>query len=604
MRATRPPPAPPGLAELAGAGVCGGLCGGSLAGVVEALWVLSATRPSEYQALLVADVAYGVAGAAIGGALAIPIALLRFSRAFTWAACAAGAAAGLGGWAAFDVAGRVVWHEHGIPGAAAAAIAGGLAVAATIGLWLARLLLVKTPLRVVATPRGTAVAWLAGTVIVALFASTPAPGGEGRVAPGRTQGEAFRRKPDVVLIVVGGLRADALGSEADTPRLDAFAREAVVFEQHVAASSHTPAATASLLTSRSPGSHGVATPDAVLPDAAVTLAEVMRDGGYVTAGLPAESSVAGAWGFDQGFDWYPSTRTRGLAVSSTLLTILRAAWPAGSPPGASPAAAQVARARAFVEAQGRDRFFLMVHLGEPGAAATGDDPRAGYRAGLRAADVAFGALADALGTAGRYGDAVIVVVADRGTELGDHGGWGAANTLYDEMVHVPLMVRLPRAARAGTRVPWQVRQVDVAPTIVDLVGLAADPGWEGASLLDDDFDDALAAAGPPPGLGPDDPPWTPPTWDLLAASRDAVAGQDVGGYTLHALRADGHKLVRAARVPGEGARLPAGFRCFDLRADPGEASPLAREACDGSLPARLDAMVQEREARRVREVLP
>ncbi|HEX4962780.1 MAG TPA: sulfatase-like hydrolase/transferase [Thermoanaerobaculia bacterium] len=105
-----------------------------------------------------------------------------------------------------------------------------------------------------------------------------------------------------------------------------------------------------------------------------------------------------------------------------------------------------------------------------------------YDAEIATNDAAFGELLDLLARRKLLEDTVIVFVSDHGEEFLDHGGWEHGKTLHDEMLDVPLIVRVPGLAR-GRTVEQQVQQADVAPTILDLLGLPPTPGQEGRSRL-------------------------------------------------------------------------------------------------------------------------
>jgi arylsulfatase A-like enzyme len=78
---------------------------------------------------------------------------------------------------------------------------------------------------------------------------------------------------------------------------------------------------------------------------------------------------------------------------------------------------------------------------------------------------------------------VIFVIADHGEEFNEHGGFWHGTTLYDEVLHVPLLIKTAKDQPKNIRVPWQVRSIDLAPTITDIFGVEADASWEGETLL-------------------------------------------------------------------------------------------------------------------------
>jgi arylsulfatase A-like enzyme len=109
---------------------------------------------------------------------------------------------------------------------------------------------------------------------------------------------------------------------------------------------------------------------------------------------------------------------------------------------------------------------------------------AAYDAEIRSADAAFGKLVDFLRNEGLYDDAVILVTSDHGEEFGEHGrvGWHS-HSLYDELLRVPLLIKLPGSRYGGETVAAQVRGIDLAPTILDELGVAVPESFEGTSLL-------------------------------------------------------------------------------------------------------------------------
>jgi len=165
-------------------------------------------------------------------------------------------------------------------------------------------------------------------------------------------------------------------------------------------------------------------------------------------------------------------------------------------------------------------------------------------------------------------DAAIVVTATRGVELGERGVYGPGVDLHDDVVRVPLLVKLPRGAFAGTRVPWQVRAVDIAPTLVEAAGLRIPGAWQGEPLVDDWFEDDLARLRPP-AVEPDEaaPAFHPPGWADHPGSRPALVEQKGRSGVLLVVRDGGLKLARL-----RGGIVPTST-CFDLLADPTEAHP-------------------------------
>jgi len=96
----------------------------------------------------------------------------------------------------------------------------------------------------------------------------------------------------------------------------------------------------------------------------------------------------------------------------------------------------------------------------------------------------FGELVAGLKARGLYDDTVIVIIADHGEEFWDHGSVGHGHSLFEEMIHSPLVVRYPNKVAAGRRVPHVVSMVDLAPTLYDVLGVKKSEGLEGVSFAD------------------------------------------------------------------------------------------------------------------------
>ncbi len=385
--------------------------------------------------------------------------------------------------------------------------------------------------------------------------------------------------PLVVVYLVDALRADHLplyGYPRDTtPELTAFARDAVVFDQAVSASSWTKPSVASLFTSVLPREHGCARFCIPLDPALVTLAERLRARGYGTGAVVVNPLVgASNMHFDQGFDQFEVR------------------------PNAERAAQVVDAALAFLDARRGLPTFLYVHTmethkpyrppppfdrrfpppPEPGRSA--DEPSdyvvpadldrivGQYDGAIAYGDREFGRFVRALRDRGLYDRATVVFLSDHGEEFLDHGEWEHGHALFDELVRVPLVVKYPQRREAGRRVARQVQLVDVLPTILKTEGLPVPGGIEGRPL-----DESFGATGP---------------------ERPAVLETSYYDHAAYGARTSEAKYVRHFHP---GVEL-----YFDLRRDPGErqsldagASPLAR-----SLKGVAEASVSSGFHRRVR----
>jgi arylsulfatase A-like enzyme len=320
------------------------------------------------------------------------------------------------------------------------------------------------------------------------------------------------RRPNVVLIVVDSLRADALGPQGSlpsaSPRIDRLAAEGLRFERAIAPASWNLPSLSSLVTSSYPWKHGQGAPAA--GGDVRTLAEVFSKAGYRT-GAFSEAS----WPLlERGFDVFEKT------AGSDLF----------GDPKANSAAKTLAAALAWVRKDDARPFFLLVHtyevhsyfLGKPEhhafaqrerpgyrgpfrewgihdltkpagpqvidalLAANEDDlayVRALYRGALAGLDTEVGRFADALSAASLDGRTVLALTSTNGEGFRPdlkrvhHGG-----RLEDDVLHVPLFVRWPGRLRPGASGAL-VSTLDVAPTLVRLAGVAAEPAFGGRSLV-------------------------------------------------------------------------------------------------------------------------
>jgi arylsulfatase A-like enzyme len=340
---------------------------------------------------------------------------------------------------------------------------------------------------------------------------------QGRAAPPPERVPAAPgRLPNIVLYVIDTLRADHLGCYGyprDTsPRLDAFAAGAIRFTHAVAQASWTRPATASILTGLLPLHHRAIEPEDGIDPQVPTLAELLHAAGYATAAFVVNPVVAPAFGFGRGFDRFRSYPDV-------------ASWPTLF----LPADRVVGRVAAWLRHAPRP-FFAYVHVADPHepyvpplrhrrrlsrrvGSFTPDaliasqhqcpsclhdqrwhrpvslDPAAVavleslYDGEIAFTDEAFGRLIESLHDQHRLEDTLVVVTADHGEEFLDHRGLTHGQTLYREVLHVPLLVRLPGGRGGGRTDARPAEQVDIAPTILDAAGVPAAARFDGESLL-------------------------------------------------------------------------------------------------------------------------
>lgn len=359
---------------------------------------------------------------------------------------------------------------------------------------------------------------------------------------------------NLLLVSVDTLRADSISSygarETRTPGIDRIAGGGVSFDDVTSSATTTLPAHASLLTATGPLTHGVH--DNVgfyLPGSAQTLASHLKAQGYDTAAFVGSFVLDRRFGLDKGFDVYDDDMPGG-----------------GSLAAERRGDAVLARALDWLKSRsGNEPFFAFVHFYDPHAPylppegfATGDDDRSRYRGEVAFVDSLVGKLLDWLAASHLDDKTVVVLTADHGESLGEHGELTHGYFLYQSTLRIPLLVRYP-GAPAGKRVKDLARILDVAPTILDVLGLPALPAAEGRSLLP-------VIESRPSGGSP-----------ASAYAETYVARLHYGFGALQSLRRGTKKFVLAPRP-----------ELYDLAADPGETRNLVDED-----PATARAMREE-----------
>lgn len=169
-----------------------------------------------------------------------------------------------------------------------------------------------------------------------------------------------------------------------------------------------------------------------------------------------------------------------------------------------------------------------------------------YDGAIRFVDAEVGRLLDELRARGLLERTLVVVTADHGEELWDHGSFFHGQSLYDELLHVPLIVRLPDRAHAGRVVAEQVRAVDIVPTVTEVLGLPTFAAFEGRSLL---ARLTSRGAGPPELFARAANPEFPYRFALRTESHKLIVSVGTGQEELYDLRADPRETRDLARTP-------------------------------------------------------
>ena len=396
-------------------------------------------------------------------------------------------------------------------------------------------------------------------------------------------------RPDILLLTIDTLRVDRLGSYGyyrdTTPFLDSLASEGVRFVEAYSVSSWTVPSMASLLTGLHPRSHGVLHGlvrkgkifgQEVLSSEHRLLAELLKEAGYRTYGVSANLHLATEFGFGQGLDRYESL---GFTTADKVLPVLQS-W------------------REEI-AQGSQPYFLWVHLFDPHdpyyprepwiseySPETAPSPdldmlgpsklrryrrnrtrervaeavsfaEAAYDSEINYTDRAIREIFDTLAVSPRH---LVVVTSDHGEEFLDHRNFGHATTLYDEQIRIPLILRLPGNAHAGTIIEHRVSLLDILPSVLDYLEIEPPAGIHGTSFLGLLQGDSM---------DPDRPVFV----DLARPHRE-LSGVVAGRWKyIHDFKERARHLL------------------FDMRADPGEQTNLV--ASERRTAARLAGLLSE-----------
>src|SRR6266850_2272184 len=290
-------------------------------------------------------------------------------------------------------------------------------------------------------------------------------------------------RPNIVLITLDTTRADRmgfLGSERGlTPNLDGLARQAVVFSRAYAQVPLTTPSHAIILTGTYPEFNHVNYMGDPLGEALPFLPDILHRNGYRTAafvGALALEPKTMAPGFQRGFDTYDAGFHRRRGSEDRYHSLERRGEEV------------VNRALAWLSKQPLGPFFLWVHLYDPHDPYSPPEPyktRYGaepYDGEIAYTDSAVAKLLAVLRTQGLFDSTVIAVMADHGEAFGEHGENHHGIFLYDETIHVPLIIKVPRQ-NTFKKVAIRVGLVDVAPTILQAAAFAIPPAMQGESLL-------------------------------------------------------------------------------------------------------------------------
>ena len=284
---------------------------------------------------------------------------------------------------------------------------------------------------------------------------------------------------NVVVITLDTTRADRLGcygfNGVGTPNIDALARDGVLFERATSTVPLTFPSHSSIFTGLVPPRHGVRDNGGFFLDASrTTLAERLKSGGWTTGAFIGAWVLESRWGLGQGFDHYSDH----FELSKYKIVSLGTVQKRGDEVAAD--------ALRWIDGVRDRKFFAWVHLYDPHTPYEAPEPFASryadrpYLAEIAYTDSIVGGLLDALRQRGLMERTLVVLTADHGESLGDHGESTHAFFIYGATTHVPLVIRTPWGQRG--RSGGAVSSVDIMPTVLDLVGLEPQPDVDGRSL--------------------------------------------------------------------------------------------------------------------------
>ncbi len=316
------------------------------------------------------------------------------------------------------------------------------------------------------------------------------PGGDARSRLASLRGS---QDVNVLVVTLDTTRADRLGAygfNRDTsPHMDALAREGVVFEQAISTVPLTFPSHTTIFTGQYPTRHGIRDNGGFFLDAsATTMAEVLKSAGYATGAFIGAWVLESRWGLAQGFDKYSDQFDLSKYKVISLGTVQKTGGEV------------VNDAIAWLDTVKAKKFFGWVHLYdahtpyEPPEPFNSQFPGQPYLGEIAYADAQVGRLLDWLKSNDLEKNTVVIVTADHGESLGDHGESTHAYFVYDSTMHVPLIVKAPWGGKG--RNASMVSTADIFPTVLDVLGLKApkEP-MEGTSLASALLDPAAKVGG-------------------------------------------------------------------------------------------------------------
>ncbi len=330
---------------------------------------------------------------------------------------------------------------------------------------------------------------VSGTLMVAAFVAFTVrvvtdPRPEGSLVDIQELGN--REDLNVLFILIDTLRADRLSTydyERETsPEIDALARTGLRFARNYSQSSWTKCSMASLWTGLYPIRTGVLRSPQALPEAARMPAEILSEAGYRTFAIWRNGWIAPQFGFSQGFELYHSP------PRSPVPRTVRRENPAITLAGTDQDTAR--SAIEFMRTHGNERWFLYLHfmdvhqyVYDEDTALFGTSYSDIYDNSIRWIDRVIGSVINELDRRGLRQKTLVIVAADHGESFGEHGNEGHARDVYGEVTTTPLVMSFPFRLEPGIVVNARTQNVDLWPTILELLKLSPLEDTDGRSRM-------------------------------------------------------------------------------------------------------------------------
>lgn len=315
------------------------------------------------------------------------------------------------------------------------------------------------------------------------------------------------KKKNVVVLLIDTLRADKLKSYGNkrvkTSQMDAFVAESTMFEQCQANSNWTKPSCASVLTGLHPDTHKARGHSSRMNKSVKMVSEMFREKGFVTGAFVANGYLASEFGFNRGWNKYINyiRETKNTNAENVFNDTLKFIDEAGDKPFFTYIQTIDPHVPYDPPAEDLKLYDARPYDGPVRPRSTGNlledykrkkvelnsrDKRhleALYDGEITYHDRQFGKFVKALKNKGVLDNTVFVVCADHGEEFFEHDSVGHGHTLYQELLHVPLMIRAPGLVPSNTRSNASATLSDIVPTVLEATGNAIQPGIEGKSLL-------------------------------------------------------------------------------------------------------------------------